>query len=257
MLKLFLIPGLFFPLAAGATDVFQIQDVADVVLNGSYEQDNIGLWLDAGGDINGDGLMDFLLGTDHSVRVDGDPNVQWAYIIMGATDFPGTIELGDPPPGNVTIKGGGGSSARLTVAGLGDFNGDGYDDALFGDLGASPGGYVRAGQAFIMYGTSELPAFFDLADPQLDGVRISGYRTRGFLGYSVAGAGDVNADGSMDAIIGSPGTNSPTDVQEVFVIYGGTDVPAELAADNLGRYGVRLIGKDLFESFGISVAGVT
>jgi hypothetical protein len=253
--RLLLVIFLLLPGATGATDVFPIQEVADVVLNGSYEQDNIGLHLDAGGDINGDGLMDFLLGTDHSVRVDGDPNVQWGYIIMGATDLPPVIELGDPPPGSVTIRGGGFTSARLTVAGLGDFNGDGYDDAIFGDLGASPGGLVRAGQAFILYGTAELPAYFELADPQLPGVMVSGYRTRGFLGYSVAGAGDVNADGFTDAIIGSPATDTSGTLVEAFIIFGGTDVPRELTANGLSEYGVRLVGREFGDTFGASVAG--
>jgi hypothetical protein len=247
---------LFLCFRAGATDVFQIQEVADVVLNGSAEQDNIGIWLDGAGDVNGDGLPDILLGTDHTILVPGATNDNFAYIIMGATDLPATIELGDPPPGNVTVTVSTSATGRVPVAGLGDFNGDGYDDVILGNHGANPGGISTAGQAFILYGTGALPSHFNLENPGLPGVMISGYRTRGFLGASLSRAGDVNADGFMDAIVGAPATNSSTVHQEAFIIYGGTDVPAELVSNNLGSRGVRLIGKDFLDTFGTSVAAV-
>jgi len=71
------------------------------------------------------------------------------------------------------------------VAGVGDVNGDSYDDVL---VGAPGGNYAK-----LYFGGSPFDTLADLRfapEPQ------------GFFGYSVAGGGDVNGDGYSDLAIG-------------------------------------------------------
>jgi len=76
------------------------------------------------------------------------------------------------------------------VALVGDIDGDGYDDAL---VGASLGGTY--GRAFVYLGAS---SGLEL-EPATTLTGTSGY----YFGYSVAEAGDVNADGYDDFIVGA------------------------------------------------------
>jgi hypothetical protein len=83
------------------------------------------------------------------------------------------------------------------VGGAGDVNGDGFDDVLVG-AHRYDGGQSNEGAAFLYLGSS-------------NGLSLSpdwtaeGEETGAFLGVSVAGAGDVNADGFDDVIVGSYG----------------------------------------------------
>ena len=79
-----------------------------------------------------------------------------------------------------------------SVSGAGDVNGDGYDDLIIGAYAATPSGVQDAGAAYIYSG--------------MDGSLIhllEGSFYSGWLGYSVSGAGDVNADGFADVIVGA------------------------------------------------------
>jgi len=72
-------------------------------------------------------------------------------------------------------------------------DGDGNDDVVIGALGTSSVGeaYVHTGSAA---GLSYSPA-----------TTITGDGTNAYLGWSVAGAGDVDGDGFDDVIVGAPG----------------------------------------------------
>jgi len=79
------------------------------------------------------------------------------------------------------------------VSGVGDVNNDGYDEFMVGAPYASPGGVQNAGSVFIYSGFSRRLIH------QIDGTEVNQN-----LGLSLSRAGDVNADGLDDIVIGSP-----------------------------------------------------
>jgi hypothetical protein len=79
-----------------------------------------------------------------------------------------------------------------SVAGAGDFNGDSFEDVIVGAPGAGRKRGKTPGMAFVYHGKKG-KVLFELEGEE-DGDR---------LGWSVHGAGDTNADGADDVIIGT------------------------------------------------------
>ncbi|TVQ33707.1 MAG: hypothetical protein EA376_01640 [Phycisphaeraceae bacterium] len=157
-----------------------------------------------------------------------------------------------------------GARAGTRVASLGDVNGNGADDIIISAPFTTVEGVFGVGVCYVVFGSpdGDLPPVIDVA--QLDGT--NGFRIVGStltpvrLGLSVAGAGDINGDGYMDIMIGSPDPRqNPTTSGVVHVIYGGPDVGAggEILLSQLdGKNGFVMIGETIGDGFGFSVAGV-
>ena len=145
-----------------------------------------------------------------------------------------------------------------SVSSAGDVNGDGYPDLLIGAHMASPNGIVNAGEAYLVYGRrSGLPSQIVLTNSWLDGtngVLFTGIGTTNFCGKAVGGAGDVNADGYADILIGAPGANGLTG--EVYLVYGCSNLPAAVSLTNSwldGTNGILLFGVEGEGAFGASL----
>lgn len=78
-----------------------------------------------------------------------------------------------------------------SVADAGDLNGDGYNDILIGAYGTSP----EPGYAYIYFGGPSVKLIPDL-------ILTGEFETDGF-GISVSSAGDMNADGYDDIVVGA------------------------------------------------------
>ena len=108
------------------------------------------------------------------------------------------------------------------VSGLGDINGDGYDDIIVGAKYGDAGGGT-SGEAYVIFGKS---SFSDSVDPaRLNG--SSGFRLDGAdggdqAGFSVSEAGDVNGDGIDDLLVGAPYADpeNRSSAGEVYVVFG-------------------------------------
>lgn len=81
-----------------------------------------------------------------------------------------------------------------SVAGVGDVNGDGYDDIMVGAPALDDGANVDAGRAYLYYGSAAGPS-------TSAGWTATGEGAYQSFGGVVAGAGDVNGDGYDDVVV--------------------------------------------------------
>ncbi len=79
-----------------------------------------------------------------------------------------------------------------STAGVGDLNGDGHDDFV---VAARPVNYATGGPGYAKVYSGATGAVL---------LTLSGYGTNNSFGASIAGAGDVNKDGTPDIVVGSP-----------------------------------------------------
>ncbi len=182
---------------------------ADVVLSGAVAEELFGAAVAGAGDVNGDGYDDLAVGAYQST-LGGNGRAGRAVVFYG-----GAAGLDVTPDWAVN---GTRDNERygIALAGVGDVNGDGYDDLLvgasdYGDESMTP----HPGAAFVYYGGPAGPS--TTADWQGDG----GQSGAGY-GLALAGAGDVNGDGFADLAVGAPTYNGMTfDDGAVFVHLGG------------------------------------
>ncbi|MCP4117186.1 MAG: DUF4214 domain-containing protein [Desulfobacteraceae bacterium] len=101
------------------------------------------------GDINNDGYDDFLIGQGG--------NVGEVYVLMGSPDgWTSNLNLYmlEPDEGQILKGASEGDSFGGSLTGLGDVNGDGFDDFLIGAPGVDLAGYNDVGQAYLFFGSN-------------------------------------------------------------------------------------------------------
>ncbi|MDP2304420.1 MAG: VCBS repeat-containing protein [Pseudomonadota bacterium] len=180
-------------------------DAADGERLGGAE-DDAGTSLAIGGDLDGDGLPDLVVGAPGARAAEGDPSVGGVAIVSGA--FTGTGALADTAAWLLGETDGG--EAGAAVSSPGDVDGDGVADLLVGAPGAIAEGDIEAwatGAAYVFYGP--IPDARSLADAD---ARLYGAAAGDRAGAAVAGVGDVDGDGLADVMVGAPG-----------VVLGGED----------------------------------
>lgn len=185
----------------------EIKNPTGFVVTGLSEDDQLGSSLSMIGDVNNDGVGDFVIGAEEA-DPSGLPGAGEAYVVFGrAGTFQDTIDLtslnglnGFRIPGIIS----GGKLGRL-VGNAGDFNGDGISDLFLGAPTASFDGGNNQGEAYILFGQDGgFSASFDLAAMDgSQGFRIRGGISEADVGEAISEAGDVNRDGFDDLIIGS------------------------------------------------------
>jgi len=201
-------------------------DSADVTLYGrtGYELALSGKTIV--GDINGDGIDDIFVGSRQGAGPGGTrEGAGEVSVVFGSKNLPSVIYFNDVPPDVVVY----GTHAYhpLTTGNsiaLGDLNGDGYDDLVLGSQTGGPEGRPGAGEGYIIFGSSSMPAEVDLASYD-GGVLIYGASTDDRLGLGNSmRVGDLNGDGMGDLIVGAPSGDGPDEARdnagEVCIIYG-------------------------------------
>ncbi|MEM9388059.1 MAG: integrin alpha [Pseudomonadota bacterium] len=125
----------------------------------------------------------------------------------------------------------------LSVAGLGDINGDGFDDAFIGDPGF--GGFYFAGspgRSYLIFGRSDgFPPVSPLPEPGT-GVLLRTLGRDNFAGVSQR-VGDVNGDGLDDILVGAWRKARDVDNQttgQAYLLFGRPDFGTQvLVLDNI------------------------
>ncbi|MGH2800371.1 MAG: integrin alpha, partial [Thermoleophilaceae bacterium] len=178
-----------------------------VRIDGEQEFANLAEALAPIGDLNGDGRGELLIGASQ-VSAPGRRYGGVAYVVFGRPD-PGVLDLQRPTGSAYRILGpglrgaGGGlgqGRAGVSVAAIGEVNGDGRPDMIIGAPGAGRRCSPEEGAAYVVFGQS-VPSPLDL-----DHLGEAGYAIRGGLpdanaGALVAGAGDWNQDGRGDRLV--------------------------------------------------------
>ncbi|MGF1455527.1 MAG: hypothetical protein ACFB6R_09145 [Alphaproteobacteria bacterium] len=226
-----------------------------------------GLAVSGAGDVNGDGIADLVIGAP-----DADSAGE-TFVVFGATDFgvsgaDETVDLSalDGTNGFVLTGVSPGDASGTALSDAGDINGDGIGDILIDVPGAAANGDPLAGQTYVAFGSTDFgtgapSAAFALSS--LDG--RNGFVLDGPAGVadtqrSVSGAGDINADGIDDVIVGISATAGSA-AGASYVVFGSTGFGAtgSAAAIDLsaldGVNGFVLTGANGGDASGFSVSG--
>jgi hypothetical protein len=148
--------------------------------NGAHAGDAFGLSVSGAGDVNGDGFGDVIVGIPE-VDIGGFSGTGQALIYSGLDGSPIRQWSGSH-----------GERFGAAVGSAGDIDGDGFDDVIIGAPEDSAGTDPRTGSVFVFSGATSLEIY-----------RWDGEDAWNYFGNAVACAGDVNADGVPDIIVGA------------------------------------------------------
>ena len=201
---------------------------------------SIGVTVAGDTDLNGDGYSDVSIGSANG-----------AYVLFGhAGTFDADLQASEIDGTNGFLVTGGGT----IVSQGGDFNGDGYDDLVISNSSKTINGATNAGAVYVVFGKSGgFGATFDVS--QLNGT--NGFKftepIRTKMGESVSLAGDFNADGYSDLLIGAPGIN--INQTSCMILYGHSGSNAATvtygAVDGFNGF---MVKSNFFEQVGDSVS---
>lgn len=216
------------------------------------------------GDIDGDGFDDFAIGTPTSDLNDNiNDNHGRVYVVYGkATQTNQTLDATFLNSTNgfvlqgVTL----GGEVGYSIEPLGDLNQDGHDDFAVG----AP----KLAKAFVVFGknrasfaaVNSLNATFLNA---IAGFIISHSNNQTQTGYAISSGGDINNDGKLDILIGTPDTTAMSN-GNAFLIFGRSTWPASITLSNAGVNGgnnptvegIRINPLQLNDDLGTSVSSI-
>ena len=214
------------------------------VLVGESVSGAFGYAVASAGDVNNDGFGDVIVGA--LVEKDGVVRPGKAYLYLGSAAGLGDVQARITGQADQDFFG-------MSVAGVGDMNGDGYGDILIGARNAK----AQFGAAYLFYGSAS-----GIASCKIGGVgcgsvtTMTGPHFLSNFGTFVGGGSDLDGDGRLDVFVGAPGTDAGGGVPAggVFV-WNGTG--AALVDCNLSggcSAQARMLGNVGTDDVGISAA---
>ncbi len=189
--------------------------------DGTGRGDYLGRSVDGAGDVNADGFADFIVGATGEDNNGTNSGAAFVYSGRDGTElyrFDGDSAW---------------DSMGISVSGAGDVNADGFDDVIVGiDQDDNNGDKSGTARVFSGRDGSVLWSF-------------DGDSTGDQFGFSVSGAGDVNADGFDDVIVGAFGDDNGYSNSGSARVFSGRD----------GTLLFGLDGDAQADDFGYSVSG--
>ncbi|MCF0061843.1 FG-GAP-like repeat-containing protein [Dyadobacter chenwenxiniae] len=169
--------------AAGVETNFSTQIITN------QAEAELGYSVSGAGDVNGDGFDDVIVGAPFYDNGANNEGVAFVYM----SDDNG-VNLST---GLLISRGQALANFGSSVSSAGDVNGDGFDDVVIGAPQYDLQGYTDSGAGFIYYGSVQ-----GIAAAPTPYIFLA--KANAHAGISVSGAGDLNADGFDDVIVGVP-----------------------------------------------------
>ena len=213
---------------------------AEAKLTGEVADDRAGFAISAAGDVNDDDIADLLVGAYQ----DGTGGFRGGatYLFLGPVSGVQSLSAAD----SKIYSEDAGDYVGYSVAGAGDVDADGFDDIVTGaPCSDGDGGYWR-GAAYLVLGPVSGAVDLAIADAKIVGEADSDQ-----VGWSVSGAGDTNADGYDDLLLGSTYGGSGSMSGAAYIVLGPE--PGDIDATEAGA---KLDGESDYDGAGYSVAGV-
>lgn len=192
------------------------------------------------GDVNGDGVPDFVM-TDHRFHLgEAQSNTGSTYVIFGQPTGP--LQTSDMASGlgGFVINNESADINHTVVSAnaAGDVNGDGLQDLIVGASDHDSAGN-DAGRSYVVFGKADGSAV-DLSALGGGGFVIDGESSADNSGYWVDGAGDVNGDGLDDLVVGAwAASTNGLAAGSTYVVFGkadGTGVDLNDIAAGIGGF---------------------
>lgn len=215
--------------SSGAINLSALNGSNGYVINGIDADDLAGRSVGAAGDINVDGVDDLIIGAPR--WIDPSNETGESYVVFGGNGVgsSGSLDLSTLTGSNGFVINGvsPGEQSGHSVTGAGDVNSDGKGDLIIGVYDATNN---DAGKSYVLFGGSGVGASGAVNLSALTGSNgfvINGIDQNDNAGRSVSGAGDINADGVDDLIIGAydADPNGTTDAGESYVVFGINPTP--------------------------------
>ncbi len=187
--------------------------VPTVTISGTQDEHRFGTVVAPGGDVDGDGYNDLLVGAHY--RPNTSTHTGTVYVYSGSASGVNTSPSWVVSMANLNNRFG------RYLASAGDVNGDGIDDILVGATGYGSFSNYTEERAMIFYGRT---AFEGGPSTTPDWVVQTPYTYGTGFGSTLAAIGDVNNDGFSDILVGASAYESSQGRAHIY--YGSNTGPS-------------------------------